>query len=111
MVKQGDIIKLDFNPQAGHEQAGRRPALVISGGSFHRYANNLAAVCPITNTLTPFPLHVTLDRRTQTTGVIMCEQVKALDMRARRAEYKEMLPEDLLEKARQMVSAIFDTEE
>ena len=105
--KQGDIIVMDFNPQSGHEQAGRRPALVVSSDTFHRYANGLAVVCPITNTLTPFPLHIALDGRTQTTGVIMCEQVKALDVSARRAERRETLPEELLETALQMVTAIF----
>ena len=93
---QGDIIVSDFNPQTGHEQAGRRPALVVSNAQYHKYTNGLAMVCPITNTLTPFPLHVLLDNRTKTTGVIMCEQVKALDLNARCAGFLEPLPNDLL---------------
>ena len=94
--QQGDLIFLDFNPQAGHEQAGRRPALVVSNDQFHRYTNGFALVCPVTNTTKPFPLHVPLDDRTQMTGVIMCEQLKSLDLTARNAEYKESLPDDLL---------------
>ena len=53
-------------------------------------------VCPITNTLRPFPMHVPLDSRTKTTGAILCEQVKSLDVAARNAEFREALPEDLL---------------
>jgi len=93
---QGDIILSDFNPQTGHEQAGRRPALVVSNTQYHKYTNGLAMVCPITNTLTHFPLHILLDNRTKTTGVIMCEQVKTLDLNARCAEFLESLPKDLL---------------
>ena len=100
---QGDIIILDFNPQAGHEQAGRRPALVVSNAQYHKYTNGLAIVCPITNTLTPFPLHILLDKRTKTTGVLMCEQVKALDLNARCAEFLESLPEDLLHEVMERV--------
>jgi len=100
---QGDIIILDFNPQAGHEQAGRRPALIISNAQYHKYTNGLALVCPVTNTLTPFPLHIPLDNRTKTTGVIMCEQVKSLDLNVRRAGFVESLPQDLLHEVMERV--------
>jgi len=100
---QGDIIILDFNPQAGHEQAGRRPALVVSNAQYQKYTNGLALVCPVTNTLTPFPLHIPLDSRTKTTGVIMCEQVKALDLIARRAAFVESLPDDLLHEVMERI--------
>jgi mRNA interferase MazF len=92
---QGDIVSMDFQPQAGHEQSGRRPALVISNESFHRYTQ-MAIVCPITNTNRDFPLHVKLDERTLTTGDILCEQVKSLDYSARHATLKERIPQDLL---------------
>ncbi|MBP1592114.1 MAG: type II toxin-antitoxin system PemK/MazF family toxin, partial [Oscillospiraceae bacterium] len=55
MVNQGDIIKVNLNPQRGHEQAGYRPALVVSNDTFNTYAK-LAIVCPITNTDNQFPL-------------------------------------------------------
>lgn len=97
MVRQGDIIKLDFNPQSGHEQAGYRPAVVISNDFFNA-RTNLSIVCPITNTKRPFPLHVPLDGRTETTGVILCEQIKALDLRARTFRVVERLPDDLLDE-------------
>ncbi|MDO4289490.1 MAG: type II toxin-antitoxin system PemK/MazF family toxin [Eubacterium sp.] len=95
MVKQGDIIKVNFNPQAGHEQAGYRPALVISNNFFNQ-KTNLTIVCPITNTNNQFPLHIPLDRRTKTTGVILCEHVRALDLNARAYSVVEQLPKDLL---------------
>ena len=82
MVKQGDIIKLSFNPQAGHEQAGYRPAVVVSNNFFNQ-KTSMTIVCPITNTNNQFPLHIPLDERVKTTGVILCEQVKALDLKAR----------------------------
>ena len=94
---QGDIVFMDFTPQAGHEQAGKRPALVISNDSYNKYTN-MAIVCPITNTDNAFPLHVALDDRTTTTGVILCEHVKALDLNARNAIFKESLPADLLQE-------------
>lgn len=98
MVKQGDIIKLDFNPQAGHEQSGYRPAVVLSNNFFNK-KTNLTIVCPITNTNNKFPLHIPLDERTQTTGVILCEHIKALDLTSRQYKIIEKLPKDLLELA------------
>lgn len=93
---QGDIILLDFNPQTGHEQKGKRPAFVASNSTFHKLTN-LAIVCPITNTDRGFPLHVPLDQRTNTSGVIMCEQAKSLDLSARKASFIENTPRDIIE--------------
>lgn len=92
--EQGDIILLDFSPQAGHEQKGRRPAFVASNSDFHALTN-LAIVCPITNADRGFPLHVRLDKMTRTSGVIMCEQAKSLDLSARRATLVERAPRDV----------------
>ena len=63
--KQGDIVFLDFSPQSGHEQAGRRPGVVISNEQFF-IRTKFAVVCPITNTSNKFPLHIPLDNRTKT---------------------------------------------
>ena len=98
MVRQGDIIKINFDPQAGHEQSGYRPAVVLSNNVFNQ-RTNLTIVCPITNTNNAFPLHIPLDDRTQTTGVILCEHIKALDLRARPYRFVEALPQDLLQQA------------
>jgi len=95
VAEQGDIILLDFDPQAGHEQKGKRPALVVSNHTFNRFTN-LAIVCPITNTAKGFPLHVSLDEHTKTKGVIMCEQGKSLDLAARNAVFLEKIPADIL---------------
>ena len=104
MVKQGTIIKINFNPQAGHEQAGYRPAVVISNDIFNEKAK-LAIVCPITNTNNHFPLHIPLDERTKTTGVILCEHIKSLDLNSRTYQEIEHLPNDLLQKVIDVVYA------
>ena len=95
--EQGDIITLEFDPQAGHEQKGRRPALVVSNNTFNSFTK-IAIVCPITNTDRGFPLHIPLDERTTTKGVIMCEQAKSLDISARNAVFKEKAPMDIIEE-------------
>jgi len=83
--KQGDIIVITLDPQSGHEQKGRRPALVISKGLFNR-STGLAIVCPITNTDRGFPFHVPLPENSKLTGFIMVEQVKSVDFRTRRVK-------------------------
>lgn len=108
-MKQGDIIKINFNPQSGHQQAGYRPAVVISNSVFNQ-KTNLTIACPITNTKRGFPLHVELDGRTQTTGVIMCEHIKSLDLNAREHRFVEKLPTDLLQKVIDIVFAEVETE-
>lgn len=106
--EQGDIIALDFDPQAGHEQMGKRPALVVSNGVFNNITK-LALVCPITNTDRGFPLHVPLDGRTATTGSVMCEQVKSLDMTARYAVFKERIPIDIIEEVVDILTGFLDS--
>ncbi len=96
MVRQGTIIKINFNPQTGHEQAGYRPAVVISNNIFNE-KTKLSIVCPITNTNNHFPLHIPLDDRTKTTGVILCEHIKALDLNSRTYQVIEDLPKDILQ--------------
>ncbi|WP_312699614.1 type II toxin-antitoxin system PemK/MazF family toxin [Sedimentibacter sp.] len=103
MVRQGDIIKLDFNPQSGHEQACYRPAVVVSNDFFNSKVN-MTIVCPITNTQRPFPLHIPLDNRTVTTGVVLCEHIKALDLNSRTYKIIERIPDDILEE---IISTVF----
>ena len=97
MVNQGDIIKINFNPQKGHEQAGYRPAVIISNNFFNKISG-FAIVCPITNTNKKFPLRIKLDDRTVTTGDILCDQVRSLDINARGFNFVEKLPKDILTK-------------
>ena len=102
MVKQGEIIKINYNPNKGHEQAGYRPALVISNNTYNN-RTKMAIVCPITNTSKEFPLHVELDERVDTTGVILCEHVRAMDIYERGYKYIEKLPKDLLKKVSEII--------
>ena len=95
IFEQGDIIAIDFDPQTGHEQKGRRPALVISNNAFNRFTKT-AIVCPITNTNKNLPIQIKLDNRTKTTGVIMCEQIKAIDLAKRKATFLEKAPADIV---------------
>ncbi|WP_420645649.1 endoribonuclease MazF [Candidatus Leptofilum sp.] len=88
---QGDLIWLTFNPQAGHEQAGRRPALVLSPASYNRKVG-LAILCPITNQQKGYPFEVKIPADLGVTGVILADQVKSMDWRVRQAEYIDQLP-------------------
>jgi mRNA interferase MazF len=89
--ERGDFITLSFDPQSGHEQKGRRPALVISNFLFNR-ATGLAIVCPITNTDRNIPFHLPVSNPSSLTGFIMVEQVKSVDYNARKAKFVEKAP-------------------
>ena len=86
--KKGDLVILSFDPQAGHEQKGRRPALVVSNYLFNQHTK-LAIVCPITNTDRKHPFHISLEQDSSITGFIMSEQVKSIDYRTRKIKYVE----------------------
>ena len=103
VVKQGDIIKLNFDPTKDHEQAGFRPALVIS--NYHKYSD-LVVVLPITSTDRKYPLHIKMDARTKTKGFIMCEQIISIDFNARSCKIIESLPSDILNQVLSYISAI-----
>jgi mRNA interferase MazF len=95
VARQGDIIMLNLNPVAGHEQSGYRPAVVISNDYAISFSP-LVLVCSITNTKRDTPLVVPLDDRTVTTGYVLCEQTRAVDLRRRSYTFVERIPEDLL---------------
>ncbi len=103
MPRKGDLVVLTFDPQSGHEQKGRRPALVISNDLFNQ-RTGLAIVCPITNTNRNFPFHVAVSNESSLTGFIMVEQVKSVDYNQRKIKYIEKCPDDTLCK----VLGIFD---
>lgn len=105
----GDLVFVEFDPQAGHEQMGKRPALVVSNKTFNQFTK-LTMVCPITNTQRNYPLHVALDARTKTTGVIMCEQVKSLDLNARNATFFERIPADILAEVLDILNGFIEIE-
>jgi mRNA interferase MazF len=110
-AKQGDIIRLNFDPQTGNEQAGRRPALIISNNTFHTLSKKGAMVCPITNNDKGIPIHIKLDKRTTTTGVILCDQAKILDLTKRNAEFVEKAPKDIILQAIDIINSIVEAEE
>jgi mRNA interferase MazF len=85
------IIKIDFNPQPGHEQAGWRPALVLSPKAYNDKAG-LAIVLPITNHIKGYPFEIPLPANLKTTGAIVSDHIKSLDWKARKARYVETLP-------------------
>jgi mRNA interferase MazF len=101
---KGDLIALTFDPQAGHEQKGRRPALVISNDLFNQ-RTGLAIVCPITNTRRDFPFHVALPEESAVTGFVMVEQIKAIDFRARRARFLDKVPVQVLNEVLSLLDA------
>jgi len=107
MVKQGSIIILDFDPQLGHEQRGRRPALVISNELFNKYSE-MAIVCPITNTDKNHPLHIKLNKKTKTAGVILCDQIKTMDINVRNFKILEDIPNDILENVLDIVFSLLE---
>jgi mRNA interferase MazF len=83
---RGDVVWITFNPRAGHEQAGRRPALVLSPSSYNRKVG-LAILCPITSQVKGYPFEVTIASGSKLGGVILADQVKSLDWRIRKAEF------------------------
>jgi len=104
--RKGDFVAVTFDPQSGHEQRGRRPALVVSNDLFNKHTG-LAMVCPITNTDRNFPFHVRISQQTPSlTGFVMTEQVKSIDFRARKARRIGKAPQDLLDEVLSILDAI-----
>ncbi len=104
---RGDIVWLTFTPQAGREQAGRRPALVLSPQSYNQ-KTALALFCPITSRVKGYPFEVALPSTSPVTGVILADQVRSLDWRARRARFAARAPShvtsEVLEKLTVLLS-------
>jgi mRNA interferase MazF len=92
---RGDAVWITLQPQAGHEQAGRRPALVLSPASYNGRVG-LAVFCPVTNQIKGYPFEVILPAGLAITGAILADQVKSLDWRARNAEYACTLPVEIV---------------
>ena len=84
--RRGDVIRVDFQPQAGHEQSGRRPAIVLSPTEYNRTVG-LAVVCPITNVTKGYPWEVPIPDNPHVSGVVLADQVKSIAWRQRRAEF------------------------
>lgn len=95
--ERGDVVWLEFDPQAGHEQAGRRPALVVSPMAYNVKVG-LALLCPITTRVKGYPFEVLFPPEAKVDGVVLADQLKSLDWRARRAKRFAVAPGAVLDE-------------
>ena len=101
----GDIVWITFNPQAGREQAGRRPALVLSPAAYNGKVG-LAILCPITSEIKGYPFEVLIPDGLKINGAILSDQVKSLDWKARQAEFVCKLPPDTMNEVLQKLGTL-----
>jgi mRNA interferase MazF len=102
--RKGDFIALTFDPQSGHEQKGRRPALVVSNDLFNKNTG-MCIACPITSTARGYPFHVAIPAGQKVVGVVMVEQVKSLDYRMRDAKRIGAAPDSVLDEVLSILDA------
>jgi mRNA interferase MazF len=103
--KRGDIVWISLNPQAGHEQAGRRPAVVLSPQPYNEKVG-LALLCPITNQIKGYPFEVLIPPDLSVTGAILSDQVKSLDWRTRNAELIGAVPPKTISEVLQKIGLL-----
>ncbi len=103
--QKGDIVFLNFNPQTGKEQAGKRPGLVISPAKYNQTVG-LALFCQITSQIKSYPFEVLLPEKLKTKGAILADHLKNLDWQARKAKFIEKLPSDQLAEVMQKIQAL-----
>ena len=108
--RRGDIVWLTFDPQAGHEQAGRRPAFVVSPEAYNR-RTGLFIVCPVTSKVKGYPFEVPLPSSSTVSGVILSDQIKSLDWKARRAEFASATDEATLDEVVVRILPLIGVEE
>jgi len=101
----GDVVWITLNPQAGHEQAGRRPALVLSPRNYNG-KTALAILCPITSQIKGYPFEVLLPAGLPIAGAVLSDQVKNLDWRARNAEFICTLPNEIVSEIFQKLGTL-----
>ena len=101
----GDVVWITLNPQSGHEQTGRRPALVLSPESYNGKIG-LAIFCPITNQIKGYPFEVLIPEGLPVTGAILSDQVKSLDWRARNVELICVLPDETISEVLQKLGTL-----
>lgn len=105
--RRGDIVWLSFDPQAGHEQAGRRPAFVVSPEAYNR-KTGLFLACPITSKIKGYPFEVALPEDLEVGGVILADQIKSLDWKARRAKFAAKTDERMIDEVSALVLPLID---
>jgi len=101
--EKGDLVTLSFDPQSGHEQRGRRPALIIGNFWFNK-TTGLAIVCPITNANRRIPFHLPVPATSTVTGFVMVEQVKSIDFNSRGTRFVEKAPAKLVADVTEIVN-------
>lgn len=99
------MVWIDFDPQAGHEQAGRRPAVILSIGAYNG-STGLALMCPVTNQAKGYPYEVPLPAGAPVTGVVLADHLKSLDWRVRRTSYIGVVGQDILDQILDRVASI-----
>lgn len=104
---RGDILIVDFSPHMGREQTKRRPALVLSPSEYNGLVG-LAIVAPITSKIKSFRFEVPLPASLRTQGVVLADQLKSFDWRARKAVFEEVAPESVIDEVTARVSALLD---
>ena len=107
---RGDVVWLEFTPQAGHEQAGRRPALVVSPREYNRRVG-LALLCPIASRVKGYPFEVPLPPGLGVEGVVLADQVKSLDWRVREARLHATVPPEVLDEVVARILPLIDPAE
>ncbi|HJV33962.1 endoribonuclease MazF [Geomonas sp.] len=105
--EKGDVVWLDFDPQAGHEQGGRRPAFVLSPAIYNS-KTGLMLCCPITTQIKGYPFEVAVEDAGNAQGVILADQVKSLDWQVRRAEKKGAVSKEILKQVMGKIMAILE---
>lgn len=103
--ERGDFVWLDFNPQSGHEQAGHRPAMILSPSQYNGKLG-LALICPITSQRKGYPFEVLIPSPGKVTGVVLSDQVKCLDWRARKAQLIGKASEQTVEEVLTKLSTL-----
>ena len=106
---RGDIVWLQFDPQAGHEQAGRRPAFVVSPRSYNRKVG-LALFCPVTSRVKGYPFEVPLPTSGKARGAVLSDQLKSLDWRARKADRFDRASEAVILEVTARILALVNPE-
>lgn len=104
---RGDVVWLRFDPQAGHEQTGRRPAVVLSPRTYNRKVG-LALFCPVTSQVKGYPFEVPLQVGSRLEGVILADQIKSLDWKARRASKVTRVSQEVMAEVTALVAALVD---
>ena len=107
--QRGEAVWINFNPQAGHEQGGRRPAVVLSPGTYNG-KTHLALLCPITNQIKGYPFEVAIPAGLDVTGVILSDQVKNMDWQARNAALICSLPAEIVDAVLQRIGTLLSRE-